>query len=323
MNEDKPILLTTLSASWGRQSTWLLWEMILGLRPVPENFVALTADPGMEKDRSYAYRRWMLDICRENGIEVRICEGKNLFRDLTEGVRETKVRARSAFNGNDVQWEAFLNQIAHVDRSVRRAFLIDSIGFVPRLDNPAYFLKKADGKRGKMSQKCTREYKITPMRQEIRRILFEKYGINPRGGIPGKVESWIGFATDEAHRVKESDRQYITLRYPLIEAGLDRPTIDNKYRDHGVPIPPPSVCNGCFAHGLAAFSVMHRDEPEDFAQAVEVDEEVRDMRLFGFTNPVYVSDTLIPLRQLAEMGFDLGDPWKNEEHSCSSGVCFI
>lgn len=322
----EPLLLTTLSASWGRQSTWLLWEMILGLRPVPENFVALTADPGMEKRRTYEYQNWMVNLCRENGIETRVCEGRNLFLHLTEEVPALKTRAREAFTGNDEQWEKFLDSVGRTPGKggERQALYRGSIGFIPRLDQPAFFVKHANGKRGKLRQACTREFKITPLRREIRRILYERYEIHPSGGkIPGVIETWIGFAMDEQHRVKPSDRKYIALRHPLIEAGLDRPTIDGLYVQYGVPIPPSSVCNGCFSNGLGTFSQMHAHAPDDFEQACRVDDAVRDLRLFGISNPVYVSPTLLPLRQLAAMKFDLGDPWETDKFSCDSGVCFL
>ena len=318
------LLLTTLSASWGRQSTWLIWEMILGRREVPENFVCLTADPGMEKAETYLYQLSMRELCAEHGIEIRVAAGRDLFDDLTVGVPATKARARAAFGRSDAEWEEFLDMVSSgLPAKEQNQLFAEQIGFIPRFDQPAFYVAKPNGKRGKLAQRCTGAYKISPMRRELREILNERYGCSYYGRIPGRVETWLGFATDEAHRIKPSDVQYIDLRYPLIESGLSRTEIDRLYVKYDVPAPPSSVCNGCFAHGLRAFKEMAEKNPADFEQACQVDEAIRDLRIFGIRYPAYASDTLVPLRQLAAQDFSTGEFWKDVEHECSSGVCFV
>lgn len=81
--------ITALNFSGGRQSSALLWMVLRGDIPKPDNFVVLHADPGMENSRTYDYVRFMFEECRRAGIHAETVEGPNLYHDLTspEGTR--------------------------------------------------------------------------------------------------------------------------------------------------------------------------------------------------------------------------------------------
>jgi len=134
------------------------------------------------------------------------------------------------------------------------------------------------------------------------------------------VEAWIGFAADETHRVTASDKKFITLRYPLIELGMDRAKVEGYYMKHGIEKPPRSVCVACFANGLAHFEDMYMNRPDDWDKAVAVDEAVRTLP--GVKNQVFVSSSLIPLKDLPDRDFQRGAA-DYKEHRCNSGVCFL
>lgn len=278
---------TFLSYSAGVQSHAILEMILRGEIPRPENFAVLNADPGMEDSRSYAFVEQARARCVREGIPfitVR-APGRNLYERLLSIPSERP----------------------------------------KRLDHPPYFTKDGNGKRGQLKQKCTGTFKIEPMKRGIRRYLQERHGIPlTRKRFPLKVVSWIGFAADETHRIKPNKRQpkYIELQYPLIERGLDRPKVEGFYLRTGTPKPPRSVCLACFANGLAHYEDMHDNRPEEWDRAVLVDDSIRDLTSIGVKNPAFVSDTLVPLRDLPGLNF-LSGTKEGKEHRCNKGVCYL
>jgi hypothetical protein len=131
-----------------------------------------------------------------------------------------------------------------------------------------YFL--GDGGMGR--RQCTREAKIAPIRKEIRRML----GV-PKGhkATAFRVEQWIGISTDEMQRMAIARENWITHRWPLIEARMSRGDCLAWLDRHGYPIPPKSSCIGCPFHNDAFWRAMQKDDPAAFADAVEVDRSLR------------------------------------------------
>jgi len=86
-------------------------------------------------------------------------------------------------------------------------------------------------------RQCTKVYKLYPIRRFVRQMLGGK---TPKGGC----EMWIGITTDEAHRMKPSNVQYITNSWPLIDAGLSRADCRAWLFRHGADAPR-SACCGC------------------------------------------------------------------------------
>lgn len=275
--------LTVLNFSAGKQSSAILWMVLMGKIPIPENFIVLRADPGMENSKTYQYAALMESECSKAGIELFTAPGPNLYEDLVN--------------------------LSSTDKT--------------RIDNPPYWTKDEKGKVGRLRQKCTKAYKITPMDRFIRQVLEDRFGISKRTKRLGEgvVEKWIGFTLDEAHRIKPPSRKYIRFRYPLIDLELSRDDTLAFYHDHDLPVPPRSVCNACFANGLDTLKEMFENRPEDWKQAVEVDKSVRDLSQIGIHDEIYVSHTAESLEDLAANGFTEGvdkDDW-----SCDSGYCFI
>ena len=289
MPERKPTpILSVLSYSGGRQSKALLRMTIDGTIKRPKNFVVLNVDPGMENSGTYPHVAEDADLCEQHGIDFMTVRSGDLFRDLV--------------------WRK--------ERGLTR------------IDNPPYWTKQPDGKRGKLKQSCTKFYKIAPIWRATRRILELKFGIsaNPNATShlwKNMVDHWIGFAADEEHRSTESPAKYVRFRYPLIENNISTDDIMGYFRDNSISPPPRSMCNACFAHGLRSLKEMHDNRPDDWEQAVLVDESIRDMSDVKVKLPCYVSATLIPLTELAERDFDLGNLKDNEVHSCNTGMCFV
>lgn len=280
----KPVL-TTLSYSGGKQSHMLLEMVLCGDLPRPDPFLVTNADPGMENEESYPVVAKMQQRCTAAGINFTISK-TTLKQDLLT-FKERKLI---------------------------------------RIDNPPYWTRnRVTGKKGRLMQKCTKYYKVFAMRVEIRKFLHVKFGVPLNSTHLPPVETWVGFAADEQDRAAKakSDVKFITLRFPLIELGLTKQDVEDKYLDYCLAAPPPSVCNACYANGLSTLEAMYHQRPNDWEQAVSVDESIRDMRQVGVADECFVSKTLIPLKDLPKLNFMRNDPSYFKEHRCNSGVCFI
>jgi hypothetical protein len=262
--------------------------------PKPERFCVVYADPGMEKKDSYRFCDWAERECKSAGIPFLRTDSESLYNDLLTAKTLGK----------------------------------------KRLDKPPFWTKGEDGSCGKLQQSCTAYYKIEPIKRAIRNELFRVFGISTvrcgAGLSSGCVEQWIGFTADEGNRVescvgspRNAKSKYLRLGFPLVGMGLTKADVFDLYEDNGWEVPPRSMCNACPYHGLRSLKDMHDNRPDDWAQAVKVDEAVRDMSFVGVKNPCFVSETLIPLTQLAEIGFKLADPIRNDLAQCPSGACFI
>ncbi|MET8981703.1 hypothetical protein ABZX85_39530 [Streptomyces sp. NPDC004539] len=137
---------------------------------------------------------------------------------------------------------------------------------------PLYILNR-DGSPGMTRRQCTGEYKIKPIKREVRRILGYSYPARvPRGVY---VEQWIGISTDEFHRAKDSDVKYTRHSFPLIDLGLSRQDCIKLLADHGWESTPKSACLGCPFHGNAQWRQIRDESPEEWADVVEFDAAIR------------------------------------------------
>lgn len=139
-----PPVLTTLSYSAGVQSHAILEMVLRGHLPLPAPFAVINANPGMENSESLRFVADARRRCQEAGIKFVTAEGPNLY----EGLLNLKAGGKTRF------------------------------------DLPPLFVKREDGKEGRLAQRCTKQFKIQPMRRAVRRIRFEN-GYLPKRG-PGE-----------------------------------------------------------------------------------------------------------------------------------------
>lgn len=298
---DKP-LVQCLSFSGGRQSTALLWMAILGHIPVNrDNFLVLNADPGMEDSRTMPHVEEMLERARGTGFTAMTVKGPNLYSDILTLSENGRKRL-----DNPPYW---------VDK-----------GFSDKHESQLSFAEMPRPKLkrglGQLKQGCTKYYKIAPMDRALRVYLDERHDISrvTRRLPLGCVEKWVGFGLGEVARIKPSQQKYIRFRYPLIEQRVD---VDRYFAEIDKPMPPRSVCNACFSNGVDSYRDMFENRPADWAQAVAVDDAVRDWTQIGVRLPVYVSKTLMSLRELAANDFRIAGRGNSEEYGCDSGYCFL
>lgn len=145
-------------------------------------------------------------------------------------------------------------------------------------------------------RQCTKEYKIEPIHKEIRRLL----GYAPRKRIPlGSAEVWIGISMDEMQRMKDARVKWQTNRWPLIERGMSRRDCLKWMSERQYPEPPKSACIGCPFHSNAMWRDMRDNDPESWADAVEVDKALRNGGTQrGFRNKQFMHRSLKPLDEV-------------------------
>lgn len=129
-------------------------------------------------------------------------------------------------------------------------------------------------REGMGRRQCTSEYKLKPIKAAVRVLLGYPHPTPvPRGVF---AEQWIGFSTDEMHRVRDTlDVQYSRPRYPLLELGMSRKDCERWLRAEGWGHTAKSACIGCPFHGNAQWRSIRDNHPEQWADAVAFDQAIR------------------------------------------------
>lgn len=161
-------------------------------------------------------------------------------------------------------------------------------------------------KEGRLQRQCSRDYKITPILQAIRRqILGLAPGRSPRKGV--LIHQYIGISLDEAGRAGRIARQkrakYLRVNFPLIERSMARQhciELLEQWCPHRVP---KSACKYCPFHDDAEWARQKREDPAAFAESCAIDEALRSPAVTANRNrkntqPMYLHRSLQPLVQI-------------------------
>lgn len=150
------------------------------------------------------------------------------------------------------------------------------------------FTKSPLGDKGTLWRQCTSFWKIEMVQKECRQ--YEHEG----------VMMWIGISTDEAHRQKDSLKSWIVNRHPLLDIGMSRNDCLDWTEDRGYPEPPRSACYFCPFHSDAEWIRLKRDEPEDFAKAVQFEKDLQASmaQIDRMESEVFLHGTRIPLDEV-------------------------
>lgn len=137
-----------------------------------------------------------------------------------------------------------------------------------------YFVRNPDGSDGMGRRQCTSEYKLRPIKVKVRELLGYPHPTPvPRGVF---AEQWIGFSTDEIHRVRDTlDVRYSRPRHPLLELGMSRKDCLRWLKAHGWSSVQKSACIGCPFHGNRQWRDLRDNHPAEWADAVEFDKAIR------------------------------------------------
>lgn len=143
--------------------------------------------------------------------------------------------------------------------------------------------------RGMVNRLCTSEYKINPIRKEIKRRL----GVNSGSEVKEPVTLILGISLDEAIRMKDSPLGWIRHEYPLVDRRMTRGDCERYLTAHGIAIPPKSACIGCPFRSDDAWKALSADEMSD---AIAVDEKIRTRK--GMDSQFFLHAQRVPLSQV-------------------------
>jgi hypothetical protein len=202
-----------------------------------------------------------------------------------------------------------------------------------------YFVRNADGSEGMGRRQCTSEYKLSPINRKVRELLGAEapdFRRVPRGRI---AEQWIGFSTDEIHRVSDCrDVLYVRKRYPLLDLDMSRKDCQRWLDARGWTSVAKSACIGCPYHGNAQWRDLRDNHPDEWADAVAFDEAIRKggARGLPLNGEAFLHRSRVPLsiapinrvtrKEWADRSLDifdalaeLGDPDGCSPYGCRSG----
>jgi hypothetical protein len=180
-------------------------------------------------------------------------------------------------------------------------------GRAKRASNPPLFVRDENGRKQMIPRNCTRDFKIRPIRKELRAL-----GYGPKK----PVVSYMGITVDEVERMKPSDVQWQAIEYPLVEMGMSRHDCILWLKERGLEAPK-SACVMCPMRGDAGWREMKTRRPEQFAAAVDFDLRVRT-GLPGLRGPAYVHSSLVPL---GEVDFSNAED-RGQLSLCEVGGCW-
>lgn len=214
----------------------------------------------------------------------------------------------------------------------------DSIDPNHRFASIPYHVRNADGSHGLGRRQCTSEYKLVPIQRKCRELLGAKpprFRTVSRGNV---AVQWIGFSTDEIHRVNDKhDVLYLKKRYPLIELGMSRKDCERWLERSGWGHTVKSACIGCPFHGNKTWRDMRDNRPDEWADAIAFDAAIRKGGARGlpsrgeaFLHPSRVPLNLAPIdrvgrKEMKELQTDIfdlledGDPDGCSPYGCRSG----
>lgn len=157
---------------------------------------------------------------------------------------------------------------------------------------------------GKLQSFCSNEWKLRVVRRYLRSVGY---------GPECPIRNWIGYTTDEAHRLRVSDSQWANNHYPLcFDVPMRRADCRRLIRDFGLPVPHKSACYMCPHRTNEEWRVIRDYAPEQWQQAVAIDAEIRSNDQRG---GVYLHRSLVPL---AEANIDSLDS-DQYELDCAGG----
>lgn len=135
------------------------------------------------------------------------------------------------------------------------------------------FVRNPDGSDGMARRQCTSEYKLKPIKRKTRELLGYPHPTPvPRGVY---VETAIGISLDEIGRAKDSDVRYMRNVFPLLDLKMTRTDCERYNRSRGWTTVAKSACIGCPFHGNRQWRDLRDGSPEEWADAVDFDHEIR------------------------------------------------
>jgi hypothetical protein len=190
------------------------------------------------------------------------------------------------------------------------------------------FGKNPDGSKGIMGRKCTRDFKIQPIKVKAREICGVK-----RGQKTVTVTQWIGISYDEMGRATASRESWSQTRFPLLEMQIDRDGCLKWMRDNGFPEPPRSACLFCPFHSDHEWQRI-KDGPQDEWQSViDFEKKLQETasRCQVIRSVPYLHPSLMPIDKVefkpakapdGQKQMTMHEMWNDIKNDCS-GMCGV
>ena len=150
----------------------------------------------------------------------------------------------------------------------------DALDPVHRFASMPLFTLGPDGQRGMARRQCTAEYKIKPIKAEIRRRLGYPHPMRVPAGVFAQIA--IGISVDEITRARDADVAYMRNVFPLLDLGWRRQDCVGYLERHGLAGTPKSSCLGCPFHDDTFWARLKTDSPAEWADAVAFDAAIRN-----------------------------------------------
>lgn len=259
--------MKVLSFGGGVQSVTIAYMCINGDLPKPD--YAIFADPQWESKATYDYIKAMKPVMYKAGIPLIIRSKGNIREDALSGKR-------------------FASMPVFTNLYIRD---VDCNG--NKLETGSYH-------KGMLRRQCTNEYKIQVVCKAIRELM----NVPKHGRVKEVVDMWLGISRDEAIRMKPSRVKWIRNVYPLIDKDMSRQGCKAFLKAHGIAEPPKSACIGCPFHDDNFWKEMQKNSPDEFEQACQFDEQIRQNSKKGVDGKIYLHRSCRPLR---EIKFDDGN----------------
>lgn len=260
--------LKVLSLGAGVQSTCVLLMALEGEIERPD--CAIFSDTGWEPQQVYDHLEKLVEICKEKDFPLYVVKREN---SKTGSLRSDFLAHFEQFhNGEGNKWT--------------------------RVGQPPLYVvnKEGDGtdRGGSIWRQCTKEYKVEPIQRKIRELL----GYRKHQQVKKRCQQLFGISLDECHRMKDSGVKWIDNHYPLIDLRMDRNNCMKWLERHGWGETPKSACVGCPYHHDHQWRDMKANRPDEWADAVDFDEEIRKQPYPGITGSLYVHRSMVPLSEV-------------------------
>jgi hypothetical protein len=150
----------------------------------------------------------------------------------------------------------------------------DALDPAHRFASMPLFTLGPNGERGMARRQCTSEYKIKPIKAEVRRRLGYPHPARVPAGV--RAEMAIGISLDEIGRARDSDVGYMRNVHPLLDLGWRRTDCLRYLHQQGLGDTPKSSCVGCPYHDDGFWLALREHSPQEWTDAVAFDHSIRN-----------------------------------------------
>ena len=144
---------------------------------------------------------------------------------------------------------------------------------------------------GTLWRKCTADYKIAPITKEIRKLL----GYTKGQKVKKTAHQWFGISLDEIQRMRINQLKWTENIYPLVDMRMDRNACMRWLKGNGWDNVPKSACIGCPYHSDKQWRDMKLNKPDQWADAVTFDAELRSGEYPNATGDIFLHRQHVPL----------------------------